>query len=85
MESGNLSSARVEVVEFFSGEKEKLQLAVYFETKHLILLDSIENKLLLSYPNTNGEDDKTQTNFTNTFFLQVTDDLYFSDYKLMGK
>lgn len=82
-ESGKFPSAKVEVVEFISNEKEKLQLAAYFETDLLILLDNIGDKLLLSFPNTTGEDDATQTDFTNTFFLQLTDDIYFGSYKLL--
>jgi hypothetical protein len=85
MEPGKFPSVKVEVIEFISGGKEKLQLAVYYEAEHLILLDSIDNKLLLSFPNTTGEDDETQVNFTNTFFLQLTDALFFKDYKLLEK
>ncbi len=82
-EPGQLPSAKIEVIKFASGDKQQLELAIYFETEHLILIDSIGDKLLLSLPNTTGEEDATQTSFTDTFFLQLTNDLYFTEYNVL--
>lgn len=78
-----IPKVRAEVLSFFMNEKEKFELAVYFETESFVLLDSIGDKLLLAFPNETGEDDQDQTFFENTFFLQLADDIYFKDYKIL--
>lgn len=81
--TGQLPNVRIEIIDFVLGEKDKLKLAVYFETESLLLLDSIGDKLLLSFPNTEGVDDDIQTYYPNTFFVKLTDDIYFKDYKIL--
>lgn len=78
-----LPDVKAEVLSFYMNEQEKFELAVCFETVPFVLLDSIEDKLLLAVPNEKGDDDDEQTFFENTFFLKLTDDLYFKEYKLL--
>lgn len=80
---GQMPDLTVEVVEFVKNEKEKLQVVIYFKTESLVLLDSIGDRLLLAFPNTTGEKDDEQTYFDNTFFLNLSDDIYFNEYKLL--
>lgn len=70
----------VEVIEYIQGQKERFKIAVYFKTEPLILLDSIGQKLLLSVPHKIDGVVQSQEIIANTFFLQLTDDLFFSDY-----
>lgn len=78
---GIVADYDIEVISFVSGEIDKFRIAIYFTTTQLVLLRSFGEKLLLAFPNETGEDDGQQTYFENTFFLTLTNDIYFSDYK----
>ena len=68
-------SSKIKVLKFELGNINYFEIALLLTTKELILIDTIGNKLLLSEEELKM--DEGVNRYTNSFFLELTDDIYF--------
>jgi hypothetical protein len=71
----------ITLLKYTKDARESFRIALSFETGILLLLDVVGTKLLFSPYDEGEEGMDTQSFYRDTFFITLTDDLYFSRYE----